>query len=50
MIQQFVQESDVCQRQKYVDATPGGLLQPLPIPSQIWEELSMDFITGVTQV
>ncbi|XP_073224800.1 uncharacterized protein [Cicer arietinum] len=31
-----MQECDTCQRQKYVAAAPGGLLQPLPILEQIW--------------
>lgn len=42
---QFVKECDVCQRQKYLATALGGLLQPLNIPNQIWEEISMDFIT-----
>lgn len=43
----FVRACDVCQRQKYSATTPGGLLQPLPIPNAIWEDLSLDFITGL---
>ena len=46
-IQEYVRSCDICQRQKYMATAPGGLLQPLPIPEQIWDDISMDFITGL---
>lgn len=46
-IQNFVKSCDTCQCQKYAALSHGGLLQPLDIPNCIWEDLSMDFITGL---
>ena len=46
-IRKFMAQCVDCQLVKYEPAKPWGLLCPLPVPSQSWEDLSMDFIVGL---
>jgi hypothetical protein len=46
-VRSYVAACDICQRNKSEARSPTGLLQPLPVPSQVWEEISLDFVNGL---
>lgn len=46
-VKEYVRVCSVCQCHKPDLATYPGLLQPLPIPTKIWTDISMDFIEGL---
>ncbi|WVY94508.1 hypothetical protein V8G54_033596 [Vigna mungo] len=46
-VKHFAQNCLICQQAKSVNSLPLGLLQPLPVPTQIWEDVAMDFITSL---
>nr|GEV63706.1 hypothetical protein [Tanacetum cinerariifolium] len=47
LVNEVVRTCDVCQKNK-ADLSPyPGLLQPLPIPIQIWHDISIDFIDAL---
>ncbi|PNX89643.1 hypothetical protein L195_g045765 [Trifolium pratense] len=46
-VQLFISQCSICQQLKYETRKTPGLLQPLPVPTTIWEDLSLDFITGL---
>jgi nitric oxide synthase oxygenase domain/subunit len=46
-IARYVAGCDICQRVKASHLKTAGVLQPLPIPSWKWEDISMDFIVGL---
>jgi hypothetical protein len=46
-VTQFVGQCQVCQQAKSERVHPPALLQPLPIPTRAWEDVSMDFVEGL---
>jgi hypothetical protein len=43
----YIARCDTCCRVKAIHMKPVGLLQPLSVPDWKWEDISMDFITGL---
>lgn len=44
---QFVSSCTVCQQAKAERVKYPGLLQPLPVPAEAWQTITMDFIEGL---
>lgn len=46
-IRAYIRTCDSCQRNKARNVRPAGLLNPLPVPTDRWEDVSMDFVFGL---
>ena len=46
-VEQFVKQCLVCQQAKHLNTHTPGLLQPLPIPQGVWQDISLDFVVGL---
>ena len=46
-IKEYVQSCEVCQKNKTDNLSLERLLQPLLIPCQVWDDITMDFIEGL---
>ncbi|XP_073045319.1 uncharacterized protein [Primulina eburnea] len=49
-IADFISQCLSCQMIKAEHQRPAGLLQPLPIPEWKWDQITMDFVTGLPQL
>lgn len=47
VVADYISRCDTCQRAKSQIMSPAGLFLPLPVPEQLWEDVSMDFVDGL---
>jgi len=50
LVREFILGCATCQRNKWEHLHPAGLLQPLPVPSAVWQDIAMDFVEGFPRV
>ena len=46
-VREYVHTCDACQRHTPLNQRRPGLLQPLPVPEQRWEVVTVDFVCGL---
>ena len=47
MVTHFVQTCDICVRAKTDHHLPRGQLEPITLPTQKWQSIAMDWVTGL---
>jgi hypothetical protein len=50
VVRDFVRACTVCKRNKSDHLQPGGLLQPLGVPTLVWGDVTMDFVEALPRV
>jgi hypothetical protein len=48
-VAEYINTCETCQRTKDSNQRPAGLLRPIPLPENPWEQISMDLITGLPE-
>ena len=48
-IAKYVKHCHVCARSKTSRQGKMGVLRPLPVPEQRWQDISVDFVTGLPE-
>jgi len=46
-VQDYVSTCEIFQKMKSEALVLAGLLQPLPVPCQVWDDITLDFIEGL---
>lgn len=46
-VMQYIRNCHICQRSRTSRHAPYGVLRPMPIPVHPWQDISMDFVTGL---